>query len=195
MKCRRMEKWISDALDGELSPRREVILERHLRACPACRSYREGLDRIRAETGRWISPEIPEPTAREFSGILRREMESESGAVRRPPAWRWVAVSASALILVGAWLFTRRNGYESVPQTYSFVLSYDEALTHVYEEIGADRELEEMFDTLILASLDISLEDEAGMGPAPWRHSIWGEVITDEEWAVISSELKKDLNS
>lgn len=195
MKCRRMEKWMSDVLDGELSPRREAILARHLRICPACRSYRERLDRIRAETGRWISPEIPESTARELAGILRWKLKSEAGAVRRPPVWRWIAVPASVLILVGAWLFISRQGHESVPQAYPFVLSYDEALSQVYEEIGADRELEELFDALILASIDQSLEDEAGMDPEPWQNSIWGEVITDEEWAVISSELKKDLKS
>ena len=39
MRCRRAQRWVSTALDGELSPERAEWLQDHLASCARCRAF------------------------------------------------------------------------------------------------------------------------------------------------------------
>ncbi|TFG56526.1 MAG: zf-HC2 domain-containing protein, partial [Candidatus Aminicenantes bacterium] len=49
MRCETITKWLSDDLDGALSPNRKARLEAHLRECRACLGTRSDLILLQAE--------------------------------------------------------------------------------------------------------------------------------------------------
>ena len=115
MRCQRARKWMTAAVDGELSPRRRRALDGHLAACAACRrelavtermlTALEGLPMEAA-----VSPRLEQAT-------LRRVRLAAADEAERAPAsrWRrWVPLPAFALataaVLVLAIGIVRRPG-------------------------------------------------------------------------------------
>lgn len=108
MRCRRSQDHISRAIDGELSERQRVRLDKHLAACPECRVLSEDLGRIVAGAGRLATPE---PSDRIWSNLrtelVKERREGERIGTARPPAFwlgapalRYAGVAALALALV-----------------------------------------------------------------------------------------------
>lgn len=110
MTCHRTRKYISRSIDGDLSERETMRLERHLAACGECRALSGDLRKIVAGAA---GLETPEPSERVWLNIragLSREKAAgaggRSGALRRPafglglPALRYAGVAAAALVLV-----------------------------------------------------------------------------------------------
>jgi hypothetical protein len=104
MRCRAARRRLSDEIDGALAPRGRGRLEAHLRICPGCRAYRDGLARLQAE----VRPEAERPEAywagfeKRLEARLDRE-EAGRRAVASPfAARRRAAWAAAGLVLAAA---------------------------------------------------------------------------------------------
>jgi len=55
--CRELAPWMSEALDGRLSPRRRLTLKLHFMICAWCRRYQQQLLLLQAAYRRQAAPE------------------------------------------------------------------------------------------------------------------------------------------
>lgn len=115
MKCRKVQRYISRLIDGELAGRRAARLERHFEACGDCRAFAEDL---RAIAGGAAKLDAPEPSDKVWKGIRAGLMVPDGRPARenlfplfparRPffglsvPALRYAGVAALAVVLVAA---------------------------------------------------------------------------------------------
>ena len=115
MRCHRARKWMTAAVDGELSPRRRRALDGHLAACAACR--RELAVTERMLTALEGLPMEAAVSARLEQATLRRVRLAAADEAERAPASRgarWLPLPAFALataaVLVLAIGIVRRAG-------------------------------------------------------------------------------------
>lgn len=108
MRCRKSQEHISRAIDGELPERERARLEKHLAACPECRSLSEDLGRIVAGAGRLGTPKLSDKVWSNIRAELIKERASGERieAPRRQgfwlgaPALRYAGAAALALVLI-----------------------------------------------------------------------------------------------
>ncbi len=115
MRCQRARKWMTAAVDGELSPRRRRALDGHLAACAACR--RELAVTERMLTALEGLPMEAAVSARLEQATLRRVRLAAADEGERAPASRWTRwlplpafALATAAVLVLAIGIVRRVG-------------------------------------------------------------------------------------
>ena len=115
MRCQRAQKWMTAAVDGELSPRRRRALDGHLAACAACR--RELAVTERMLTALEGLPMEAAVSARLEQATLRRVRLAAADEAERAPASRWTRwlplpafALATAAVLVLAIGIVRRTG-------------------------------------------------------------------------------------
>ena len=92
MKCKKAKILLSVSMDGELSKREAVALERHLSACEACARDEAQFAEVREVMGLWADEEPSAWLAESFAyklGDLKREP-------RRLRPRRWALGTATA---------------------------------------------------------------------------------------------------
>ena len=87
MRCHRARKWMTAAVDGELSPRRRRALDGHLAACAACRRELAVTERMLAALEGL--PMEAAVSARLEQATLRRVRLAAADEAERAPASRW----------------------------------------------------------------------------------------------------------
>ena len=115
MRCQRARKWMTAAVDGELSPRRRRALDGHLAACAACRHELAVTERmLTALEGLPMEAAV---SARLEQATLRRVRLAAADEAERAPASRWTRwlplpafALATAAVLVLAIGIVRRTG-------------------------------------------------------------------------------------
>jgi anti-sigma factor RsiW len=125
MRCCKAHEYISRSVDGELDPRREARLERHLKECGDCRALAADLRKI-VEGATGLA--MPEPSDKVWrnvragleTGTLRPSTEG-APLDRRPlfglslPSFRLAGVAALAIVLVASGVILgRRLGRQDV---------------------------------------------------------------------------------
>jgi hypothetical protein len=93
------------AADGELRPRRALVVDAHLAGCADCRLRQERLDEIaRAFACAYQDQNAPPPLATRAPFNARRRLEATLTDVRIIPRWGWAyagaALVAAALVLL-----------------------------------------------------------------------------------------------
>ena len=93
------------------------------------------------------------------------------------------------LIVVGLYFLL----FFEKPAPEVYVFSYEESLDQLYQEIGHDPELENMFNLAVLASIGESLEEPEWQDSSGFQESslLW-ENLSEEELKLIESEIKKE---
>jgi len=161
--CHKFKKWVSDKLDGELSEKKSKKLERHLETCPACRTYFSHLTKIQAGVKSVEEAELSQEYLKDFSIRLKSNLISFPEQERRrmflSSAFRWGFVTACAVALVSLAVFLFYPGVLSRMETDKFVYSLDDALLELRSDIGDDQELEELFNIMVLASIQNTLQN------------------------------------
>src|SRR5213594_1748584 len=87
MRCQRARKWMTAAVDGELSPRRRRALDGHLAACAACRRELAVTERMLTALEGLPMPAFALATAAVLVlaiGIVRRTGEVPGAPAVRP---------------------------------------------------------------------------------------------------------------
>jgi hypothetical protein len=198
MKCKEIEKWLSDMIDGELSEKKRKDVEGHLQKCSLCRAYQEQLERIQktskeVDYGR-VAPDYWE----EFPARIKARISSSRPRQREriPFAWgwrrAWVGAALILIIFIGLYLayFQTRGGKDV------YVFSFEDSMAQVFQEIGENSELADLFNSIILASIEELLgETEEEIIPGLENLSFPGEELTEEELIYLDSEFKKEIKS
>lgn len=195
MKCQKIEKWLSDRLDGQLSERKKRILEDHLKGCASCRLYKGNITRIQEMSQSFKMLERSASYWEDFSSRLRRRLSAldseRKKAVFWPLRWRWTFVAAGAaallLVIISFLLFLPQKS--SVDE--SFVFSFEEAMAQLYFEIGDDTELENLLNSIILEDISDLVQDS----PLLDDEVLFLESLTEEEAKYIEVEIKKEMKS
>lgn len=197
MSCNRMKRWISDLLDGRLGETKKTVLEKHLSQCPSCRMYRGHLEKIRSSVREIEKTPISPQNRSEFSNRLKKQLLS-IGEEKRPAAFsnrRWIYAPAAAslavcLILVLV-VFQPRS--PSSDELYAF--SIGGTLSELYGDISASLEVEEIFNSLVLASIDEALEDLDWSGETfILENPLDNYFVTEQDLRWLESKIKEDLD-
>jgi hypothetical protein len=201
MRCKKAEKWISDWMDGVLSARREGILRSHLARCRSCSEYARQVRLLKEETEALYAGAAGAFDGEAFSARLRsnlvRQKRGEGKISSSPgkPAWRWAAAATSLLLLLSIQLLFPPSRYE---ETWAnlYPNSYEGTLSEITRELQLDRGLEDVFNSLILTSIEEELDGEEMdyYGGYPWR-SLLMEELSEEDLKWLEKELKKDITS
>lgn len=198
MRCKTVERWISDSLDKDVSGRKKILIKKHVNDCPSCRTFRENILQIEAEAKNLETREVSPAYMQEFSTRLKSRILSleKKEKIETLPFFKqkWVLAASAFFMVAVIGLVFLLFLPEKVPEKEFYVFSFDEALEEVYREIGDDIELESEFNSLILASIDNLLR------PSAWAEIqrteddffLW-EDLTDEELKFLESEIKKEM--
>lgn len=106
MKCRKAGILISALADGELSPREQSALERHISACAACAREMQEIAELRRDMAVWADEAPSEWLAQNFSHKLQELTSSGCAPVTQKARLRWgvlgpaTAVFATAMLLI-----------------------------------------------------------------------------------------------
>ena len=198
MRCRTVERRISDALDGPPARRRAARVEAHLASCPGCREYRRRLLRLQAEARRSAPPEVS-PGFWDASIVrLRGRLESPGpgAAPSRGPAFFppsrpvWQGAVALLAAAAGLYILVARPHRPLEP----FPLSQEEATSRLVALVGSDQELEADFADLLQASIrehaDVQDRDVPRL---LYAKSHFLDSLSDEELQVLDSHIAREL--
>lgn len=195
MSCNKNEKKISDLLDGRLSGKQKSILKNHISRCPKCREYKNQLILVSSIVKETEKQKISKDYEREFSIKLKNRLLNEQQQKYRLPGFEKWAYSAAGFIVVLLLVL-----YFIVLQPASFqseefyVLSFEDAIGDLFGEINDDVELEELFNTILLASLTEALEELDGEAiPFIIENSLYGDDLSEEELKILKSKIKLEL--
>jgi len=106
MKCKKAGILISAFADGELSPREQSALERHISACAACAREMQEITELRRDMALWAEEAPSEWLAQSFSHKLRELADEGCAPVPQKVRLRWgvlgpaTAVFATAMLLI-----------------------------------------------------------------------------------------------
>lgn len=197
MKCERYQVWISDEIDGALAAKKKRRLEAHLRSCAGCRAYRRDLLRIQEESGlEKVDPGTADYFEKFTAAVqtsLRREIETAVRVRRAPLAWRWAWVSAPLALALILGIIIFRGGRDGLSHE---ILSFEDCLERVYQEIGGDDESAAEFSRFLSGSLlgggdTVGLED----GLELWSDPFFWRSLSDEDLRLIEAEIKNESHS
>ena len=99
MRCAKIQRWISQRLDGALDERLEAALSAHLAECEACRAYAEALSALDLDL-----LAVPEPTP-DFVARVAQELEGTPhqcwSVLRRRTIFRPIAAGLGIAAALG----------------------------------------------------------------------------------------------
>lgn len=195
MRHKKIQKWLSDQCDDELSERKKRILEAHLERCARCRSYAEGIERIAKEASKIKLPEVSPSYWQDFSFRLKAGISSIPEERRRSEGlflrWRWALAAAASIFILAFGLFLYLAQNKIVQETYDF--SFEDSLSQIREEIGNDSELEDVFNSILFASIWENLEsDRMNMDFDFYGNNIFWENFSEEEISVPGADIEKE---
>lgn len=195
MSCNKNEKKISDLLDGRLSEKQKSILENHVSRCPSCREYKNQLITLNSKVKEIEKQIISKDYEQEFSIRLKNRLLNEQQQKYRLPGFEKWAYSAAGFIIVLFLVFYFVILQPTSIQTEGYyVLSFEDAIGDLYGEINDDVELEELFNTIILASLTEALEGLDGETiPFIIENPLYGGDISEEDLKMLESKIKLEL--
>lgn len=198
MRCTKIEKWLSDRIDGELSQKKTRILEAHLEKCAGCRFYAASLENIQDIARSRGRQDAPVAFWEGFESKLKANLDSArlQEEEKRPvrPGWNWVWSGAALLVVISIGLYFLFFQGGASPEIYVF--SLENSLTEIYQEIGNDSELEELFNSIVIASIGESLDySEWEESPDLFENLLLWEDFTEEEIKLIESGIKDDVKS
>lgn len=198
MKCKKIEKWISDLIDEELSERKRREVEDHLQKCSLCRAYQERLERIQTTVKEVDSSQVPPDYWEEFPSRIKERISASRPRQRERRRfawgwkWAWVGAALILVVLMGMYLLH----FQPRAEREVYVFSFEDSLVQVFQEIGENSELAALFNTVILASIEEML-GETDREIVPGLESLYfpEEEFTEEELIQLDLEIKKEIKS
>jgi len=204
MRCKKTEKWISDGIDGNLSPRKQEALAAHLAKCAACRAYRLRLGKIEEGAKSLSAPSLSPEFWRTLIERLKTNLEAAPSAKHKEPdlrprqapaffpAMRWAWAGGASLLAVAVGLYFMIFAARTPLEIYHF--TFEETVNGLYETIGDNSDLESEFNTMLQASISEHADESA----VEIKHLLYGnsffiESLSDEEINLLDSHLKSEL--
>ena len=210
MNCDRFEKWISDALDGDLPEKKKRKLAIHLNSCSHCRGYKNRIAVLHNETGNLGEEKLAPEYWEGFSGRLHAQLvEADKETYKKKPGrwvpslgqlkggwnWRWTAVSGfAAAVLILALLILPTH--ISRQQDGNYIFTIEETLAQIRWEMGSDPELEAAFNSLLQTAIVGEYENiDLGNEAVYWENPLESEDLSEEELLFLEAEIKKEIKS
>lgn len=204
MRCKKTEKWISDGIDGNLSPKKQEALAAHLTKCSACRAYRLRLGKIDEGAKSLSAPALSPEFWRTSIDRLKANLEAAPSAKHkefnlRPrqapaffPVMRWAWAGAASVLAVAVGLYFMIFAVKTPLEIYHF--TFEETVNGLYETIGDNPDLENEFNSMLQASISEHADESA----VEIKHLLYGnsffiESLSDEEINLLDSHLKSEL--
>jgi predicted anti-sigma-YlaC factor YlaD len=163
MRCHKYERWISDELDGELTEKNYKKLEDHLKRCSSCQAYSSRMKEMQAGISSVKKVKVSEAYLNNFSNRLRKELASLLSTDKKRKlnraGFRWGYTMACVVIVVAVMVFLFYPSTLSRMKTERYILSFDDAIQELLSDIGDDQELGDLFNIMILASIQDALQD------------------------------------
>lgn len=201
MRCRKIEKWISDGIDERLSPEKQAILKTHLSECASCRAYRERLETIHKESQRLFAPRVAPEYWQESLSRLKAGLEAEEKTGRKSrerwmpaifPKWRWAWAGAALLLAAALGLYFILAAPKARQEIMAF--SFEDAVNGIDQEIKNNPELEKYFNSFIQDSIHEHVGEISEVAnPFHYENSLFLESLNEEELQLLESALKKEL--
>jgi hypothetical protein len=197
MRCEKIEKWLSDKIDEELSERQKRILKSHLEKCSSCQAYIRDLEKIQIEARSLENPELSPDDWIAFTSRLQRSLSSlkSEKKVTFPffVRWRWQAAGVALIAVIALGLLLLFYPSRALPELHVF--SFEESFSQIYKEIGRDQDLEEMFNSILLVSIGENLMDSGGDKAPAFHKDFYFDNFIDEEMKWIVNEIEKGKES
>ncbi len=197
MRCETIIKWLSDDLDGALSPQKKARLETHLQECRVCRGYRGDLTRLQAE-----APSAADRSP-EYWTAFERRLESRLAIVEpvREPARapfflnrRWAWAAAGFLVMAAVGIYFAANRPAGTLETAW--VPYEDSLDRILQEAEADPEVENIVNRELLASItDVAPDTEEDYAVPLAADPLFWEGLSEEELEYIAVELEKETGN
>jgi hypothetical protein len=196
MRHQKIQKWLSDQCDGELSRRKKRIVDAHLERCSICRSYAAMLERIAEETGKIRWPEVSPSYWNDFSFRLKARVSSIPEEKIRGEGlflrWKWAFATAASLFVLALGLFLYLAHNKKIAHE-DYIFSFENSFNEIREDIGDDSELEGIFNSILLASIDENLErDRMKTYLDFYENTFFWENFSEEEISVPWAEIEKE---
>jgi len=201
MRCRKIEKRISDGIDGRLSREKQAVLKIHLSECASCRGYRERLETIHKQSQTLFTPRVAPKHWQESLSRLRAGLEAEEKTGRKSrkrwmpaifPKRRWTWAGAALLLAAALVLYFIRSGPNARQEIMAF--SFEDAVNGIDQEIKNNPELEKYFNSFIQDSIHEHVgEISEVVNPFHYENSLFLESLNEEELQLLESALKKEL--
>lgn len=201
MRCRKIERWISDGIDERLSPEKQAILKAHLSECVSCRAYRERLATIHKESQRLFAPRVTPEYWQESLSRLKAGLEAEEKTGQKSrerwmpsilPKRRWAWAGAALLLAAALGLYFIPSGRNARQEIMAF--SFEDAVNGIDQEIKSNPELEKYFNSFIQDSIHEHVgEINEVANPFHYENSLFLESLNEEELQLLESALKKEL--
>lgn len=200
MKCQKIQRWLSDSVDGEISQSKNDKIAAHIETCRACRAFRDQIRQISDEARALDVPGMSSIQKQEFSAKLRSTIadfeEKKEEGILHVFRNKWIFIPAS-LVLVSLFIlifiFYDRGDFQDEEL---YVLSFGKAVEEIYREIGDDAALQEEFNNLISASINEMLLPQNWEETLPQEDSVFlWEEFAEKETEHLDTEIKKERNS
>jgi hypothetical protein len=201
MRCKKIEKWISDGIDGRLSAEKRTILESHIAACASCRAYREHLENIQKESQGLLRPQPAPGYWQESISRLKAGLRAAQGAgtkVKEIPSpsflfkWKWAWAGAAALLVVALGLYFILSSPKARPEMMAVFL--DDAIAGIDQEIGDNPELEKYLNSVLQDSIYENIgEINEAANPFHYENPLFLESLTEEELLALDSAIQAAL--
>lgn len=140
MKCQRIEQWLSDSIDGEISRREEARIRDHIATCDSCRAFRDQIEKINEEAKNMAEKEVSSAQAQEFASRLRSsliEMDREKGGgILHVFRNKWVFIPASVIMIslfILIFVFYEKGDFQDEE---NYVFSFGNVVEDIYLEMG-----------------------------------------------------------
>ncbi len=200
MKCKRIEKWISDSIDKELSERKRKVLENHLESCASCRAYKNQIERIHSEIAKKQKTEVSLDHLNKFSEKLKASLSSlgqeKKYMVIHSLARKWIYAAASTVCVIFIIIFLTFHQNKPPQDWGMYVFSIEEGIGQIFQEISGDSDLEAVFSSMILVSIEQKLEESDLEGKYIFFNDpFFWKTLTEEELKFLESEINKDIKS
>lgn len=194
MRCQEIEKWLSDNIDGELSEGQKKTLKIHLEKCSSCQGFARDLGKINEETKSLMNFKLSSNYWPAFLTRLQRDISSLQSRERMTASvimkWRWTlgSIAIIAAIVIGLLLHFNQANFS---QEF-YVFSLDESLSRIYQEIGDDQELEEVFNSVVFVSIAETFEGSERDIAFVFYEDFDLDNLTEEETKWLISEIEKE---
>ncbi|MFQ6069630.1 MAG: zf-HC2 domain-containing protein [Candidatus Aminicenantales bacterium] len=195
MRCTRIEKLLSDKIDGVLSRRKEKKLESHLLCCQKCRSYLEDLEKLSQVAGELEVGKVEDNYWQSFTSRIKQKVISFRTERRKQTSysglrWAWIGASLVFIFLLSISLLHFRP--ERNREFYAF--SYEDTLQLLYQDAGENINLGDLIENAILDSIEhlIFYPEESSLPGMSGLINPWDEFTVEEINLILSGGKKNE---
>lgn len=100
MNCKQAQEWISREMDGELHTVDQIVLEKHLMQCPACKKVKEhwmSASQLLKQTADVKIPDATDVWAEIRSQIEKEKLTSRNTLFPFPALLKWTSAAAAII--------------------------------------------------------------------------------------------------